>query len=331
MAKEPIPTIRAHPFRGKARRAAGLSLMAGVGALLLLIPSRAQDKPAAPAAKAGEYAGSEVCMGCHEDIAKAFQKNPHSVLDKFAKRGWQGKVCESCHGPGAKHAESVSADDIANPGKLAAAKADQKCLSCHLNQSTVAGRIQGGHARNQVSCAGCHSMHRERVEGAPAGLALRKPAAINELCSGCHSSEWAQFQRPHRHRLPENAMSCVDCHNPHGSFLPASIRTASANEPGCFRCHGDKRGPFVYEHAPVRLEGCVTCHEPHGSANPRMLTRREVTQQCLECHANIATPVASELGGIPPAFHDLRSARFRNCTICHVKIHGSQVNRALLR
>jgi hypothetical protein len=37
------------------------------------------------------------------------------------------------------------------------------------------------------------------------------------------------------------------------------------------------------------------------------------------------------LGGIPPAFHDLRSPQFRNCTLCHVKIHGSNVNQELLR
>ena len=30
------------------------------------------------------------------------------------------------------------------------------------------------------------------------------------------------------------------------------MRTFAASEPGCFRCHGDKRGPFTFEHAPVR-------------------------------------------------------------------------------
>jgi DmsE family decaheme c-type cytochrome len=130
-------------------------------------------------------------------------------------------------------------------------------------------------------------------------------------------------------------MSCVDCHNPHGSLLPASIRTASANEPGCFKCHGDKRGPFAFEHAPVRLDGCQGCHQPHGSANPRMLTRHEVRFVCLECHSNrpaqTAQTQAPVLGGIPPAFHDLQNPRYRNCTICHVKIHGSHVDRDLMR
>ena len=37
-------------------------------------------------------------------------------------------------------------------------------------------------------------------------------------------------------------------------------------------------------------------------------------------------------GVVPPAFHDdLTSPRFRNCTICHQKIHGSYIDRNLLR
>ncbi|MCL6507863.1 MAG: cytochrome c3 family protein, partial [Bryobacteraceae bacterium] len=80
----------------------------------------------------------------------------------------------------------------------------------------------------------------------------------------------------------------------------------------------------------VRVEGCTACHQPHGSANPRMLTRHEVRFVCLECHSNLPVPAAAA-GGVPPAFHDLRSPRFRNCTTCHVKIHGSYIDRAFLR
>jgi DmsE family decaheme c-type cytochrome len=289
--------------------------------------------PAAPATSASPaYVGSETCQTCHEDIYNAFQKNPHKLVDTQKRRGWEAKACESCHGPGGKHAESAEAAAIVNPSKLPAAEADRGCLKCHLNQPTHVGRIQSSHARNEVSCTACHSIHKH----GPDGLVPRKAAATNELCASCHAATWAEFQRPYKHRLPEGAMSCVDCHNPHGSILQASQQTYAANEPGCFRCHGNLRGPFTFEHAPVRLEGCSACHEPHGSSNPRMLVRAEVRYLCLECHSNrpsapgpIKNPPA--LGGVPPAFHNLLSPQFQNCTVCHMKVHGSYVSQELLK
>ncbi|MCW5981024.1 MAG: DmsE family decaheme c-type cytochrome [Bryobacteraceae bacterium] len=279
-----------------------------------------------------QYAGSEMCQACHEDIFSTFQKkNPHAVVETQPKHGWEGRACESCHGPGAKHSESADAGEILNPAKLSPARTDAICLNCHLNTPTHVGRVQGGHAKGQVSCVGCHPVH-HAVDGE---MAQRRHSRINAQCAACHTDVWASFQRPHAHRLEQRAMSCVDCHNPHGSFLPRNLQTALANEPGCFKCHGDKRGPFVFEHAPVRLDGCGSCHEPHGSANPRMLIRHEVSNLCLECHSNIFSPTGATAsgvpGGIPTGFHDLRSARFRNCTICHVKVHGSHVNRDFLR
>jgi len=275
------------------------------------------------------YAGSQACQVCHEDIFNAFQKSPHGEVEADQRRGFKGRACESCHGPGAKHAESAAAADIRNPGKLAAAAADKVCLSCHLNQPTQVGRLESSHMKDQVSCTACHKIH----ANGPRGVVARTAPEINKLCASCHLDVWAQFQKPFHHRLPEEAMSCVDCHNPHGTIRPAMTQSFAANEPGCFNCHGDKRGPFTFEHAPVRFEGCVACHEPHGSANPRLLTRQEVRLVCLECHANFSFQLNtnSKLGVVPPAFHDLRSPTFRNCTVCHQKIHGSYVDRNLLR
>jgi predicted CXXCH cytochrome family protein len=92
-------------------------------------------------------------------------------------------------------------------------------------------------------------MHKSLEELRP-----RKMTAINAKCAQCHTAVWASFQRPYKHKLPEGAMSCVDCHNPHGTQLPRSIQTVSANEPGCFRCHGDKRGQ-VGDGADVGVRG----------------------------------------------------------------------------
>ena len=81
------------------------------------------------AQQGAEYVGSETCQACHEDIHAAFQKDPHAVVDTDKKRGWETRACESCHGPASKHVESASADDIRNPAKLGAAKADESCLA----------------------------------------------------------------------------------------------------------------------------------------------------------------------------------------------------------
>ncbi len=276
------------------------------------------------------YVGSETCAGCHEDISKSLEKNPHNKLSTTKWRGWQERSCEACHGPGEKHAETNAADDILNPSKMQAAAVDKMCLSCHRNSKTQVGVIQNGHARSAVACTSCHTVHKPGQESS--GWQFRTAAGVNKKCASCHTSVWASFQKPHRHRLPEAAMSCTNCHNPHGSVLAQNMRTANAAEPGCFACHADKRGPFVFEHAPVRTEPCSTCHEPHGSANPRMLTRHAVANQCLECHSNLVSPTAGGIaGGVPTAIHDMRQPRYRNCTMCHQKIHGSNVHRGLLR
>ena len=303
--------------------------------LLLLVWSLAAQEPPSPGL--ATYAGVEICQVCHEEISGKFAANPHHLLETSKKRGregpkegWAGKTCEACHGPGSQHAESVDPKDIRNPGKLAPAETDRLCLDCHLNQPAHAGRIQSGHAKNQVACVSCHSIHKTAEELKPT-----KAATINRECANCHVSVWVQFQRPYTHKLPQDAMSCVDCHNPHGRNMTSTVRmTAAADQPACLNCHGDKRGPFLFEHAPMRTDGCSACHEPHGSSHPRMLTRNDARVTCLECHSNIGVPKPGQnggLGGVPPAFHNLQSQRFQACVTCHVKVHGSNVDRSFLR
>src|SRR6185436_7217529 len=76
--------------------------------LLVFVPRTAQS-----ATKT--YVGSDVCQTCHEDIFKAFQKDPHKVVDLDKTRGRENHACEGCHGPGGAHIETLSTDDIVNP------------------------------------------------------------------------------------------------------------------------------------------------------------------------------------------------------------------------
>src|SRR5690348_14775833 len=137
------------PPPGTRPARAGLRQALAVAAAMIFSASFTAAQEPAPDNKPVTYAGSEACQMCHEDIYKAFQKNPHIAVEKDKKRGWETRSCESCHGPGSKHTESTSAADIRNPAKLTVAEADKGCLTCHLNQPTHVGRVQNSHARNQ--------------------------------------------------------------------------------------------------------------------------------------------------------------------------------------
>ena len=109
-----------------------------------------------------------------------------------------------------------------------------------------------------------------------------------------------------------------------------------ANDQPCVNCHIDKRGPFVYEHGSLRVEGCDTCHQSHGSMNARMLRRPTVFTLCLECHNGKGSfgsfgPAFGHGVPTPASIHNLADPRYQNCTVCHQKIHGSHVDRNLLR
>ena len=81
--------------------------------------------------------------------------------------------------------------------------------------------------------------------------------------------------------IGEGKIVCSDCHNPHGSFTEAMLRTDTINDT-CYKCHAEKRGPFLFEHEPVR-ENCLNCHDPHGSVNEYML-KESRPRLCFECH-----------------------------------------------
>ena len=113
-------------------------------------------------------------------------------------------------------------------------------------------------------------------------------------------------------------MDCASCHDPHGSPALHMVRGQDANDM-CLRCHADKRGPFLWEHAPVR-ENCVSCHDPHGSNNDRMLVAK-VPMLCQRCHIS---------SGHPPTVYDQTQVNNasnrvvgRSCVNCHSQIHGS--------
>jgi predicted CXXCH cytochrome family protein len=291
-----------------------------------------------------DLVGSQTCKTCHEEQFNNFSKTAHSRLTQL--NDWKDKMhgCETCHGPGREHVEGGG--DITKirtfrnePPK----QISETCLYCHAGREEHNNFRRGEHWRNDVSCIDCHSPHPgdpvlkkgesityigESTAPRPNLSALRMLRTSEpQLCLQCHGEMKAQFTQPFHHKVLEGAMRCSDCHNPHGGFELKQTRLSIGADAPCIKCHTNLQGPFVFEHAPLKIEGCTLCHNPHGSANPRMLKRTEVFQLCLECHTD-----AHGIGAPnTPNFHNLATTRFRNCTTCHVKIHGSNTHNLFFR
>ena len=282
------------------------------------------SKPAATAS--AQYVGSETCKGCHEDLGKGLATNPHYELIKGEQKSGTPEEhgCESCHGPGSAHVEGGG--DKTKIFSFQAASVQQssaQCLTCHQKGHEQEGFARSVHLTNGVGCISCHSVHAPKVKSHL--LQASQPA----LCYQCHNEQKAEFNRPFRHRVNEGLVQCGDCHNVHGSVEQKQLRTSLNQDQVCFKCHTDKRGPFVFEHLPVKTEGCQSCHTPHGSTNPKLLRVNRVNLLCLQCHTLSTNANVPSQPPIGPAHN--QNQKYQACTMCHAFIHGSNFSEVFFK
>ncbi len=251
-----------------------------------------------------ELVGNKTCWQCH--------------MNDSHKGAGEGKVsCEDCHGPGdlavkdlheEKGRMACNYKTFIDIGKLPKPAQTMICMKCHSGLANFALHNWNTSAHNMagLSCVDCHNVHH--------GDNLKpKRDQIATLCGGCHQDVRASFMLPNHHPVPEGKITCIDCHNPHGSPNPGPMLVRETVKETCTRCHAEKEGPYVFEHADL-MEDCTICHTPHGSQNDWLLAERQPFL-CKQCHAP----------------HRLSSSNSfdrygTNCTNCHSQIHGTDLN-----
>lgn len=301
-----------------------------LGALLFAVaaPTARAADDVAPARLAPPAASEalRICTKCHDETWRtpvlAIETTKHAMMAD-PRTPFADRACMSCHGSSDQHlAKPADGAKRAEPdvvfernGPTPVGRQNAACLACH--QGGLRMHWQGSaHDNENIPCVSCHALHTDHD---PVLARETQP----DVCITCHKSKRAEIHRPSTHPIAEGVMGCSDCHNPHGSTGPSLLAKGTVNET-CTQCHSEKRGPFLWEHGPVR-EDCTICHRPHGSVNAALLKTRP-PYLCEQCHQAPQHPSSAYSGtGLSTAITPSGAQQLlgKACLNCHSEVHGS--------
>ena len=263
------------------------------------------------------------CQGCHDKaLGPMFSRSKHAGLELS---------CAQCHQNVGEHSKAQMAGDSKGPVPsmkgLKANDINATCLTCH-EKDGQSSYLSSMHARRNVACTSCHSVHNAKSPNEPAEDEGRRRHLLHVPPGRARTV--AAHVAPPRSRGQDELLELPQ---------PARGRPAQDDE--------GRLGQRAVLHLPRRearpvpvracagQEDCVSCHEPHGSNHSRLLIQK-VPNLCWNCHLtgsghfgsgdNFSTekgvPIAPP--GSPSGFPTVNS-RFvgRSCRKCHVNVHGS--------
>ncbi|MGD0642190.1 MAG: multiheme c-type cytochrome, partial [Roseiarcus sp.] len=140
----------------------------GAAPLVVAAVTRAPKTPKSETAddEPATYVGSQACVKCHRDQFGSFGQTLHGDIFLKNPRTDQEKLgCETCHGPGSKHAKTKETDSGA-PGDIISFSKDSPrsvadrnaiCLSCHEKGDRT--YWDGStHETQGLACTNCHQI-----------------------------------------------------------------------------------------------------------------------------------------------------------------------------
>lgn len=145
------------------------------------------------------------CGKCHTTgySSEGHQDGLEGIVGTWALPNIQ---CEACHGPGKKHTETVSEEDITVDDS------SELCGKCHVRGDPEKIPAKGGFIRHHeqynellssphknLSCDSCHEPHKR------AGLSIKLS------CESCHPRQKQEFTGS---TMQLAGLKCVDCHMP---------------------------------------------------------------------------------------------------------------------
>ena len=266
--------------------------------------------------------GADTCLKCHNrrskfPVLEIFKSKHANTNDK--RTPFSGLQCEACHGPGADHVPSVMQDSenkgIINFGRDSSTSIKEQnamCEQCHRGENQMHW-IGSAHQAANIACTNCHVIHAGKDP-------VQHATTQAKVCYQCHSRQRAEFLKTSSHPVRFNKMTCSECHSVHDAIGDALLIKNSVNDT-CYACHAEKRGPFLWEHAPAS-EDCSLCHRSHGSNHRSLLVKRPPFL-CQQCHSSSGHPSIAYSGAGLPGNSASGFLLAKSCNQCHVQVHGS--------
>jgi HEAT repeats/Cytochrome c554 and c-prime len=241
------------------------------------------------------------CLDCHTSgLHVEFDREAKKWTTEFADAG---VACESCHGPGSRHAESTETADIFHPVDAPAELGLAVCGQCHgprvplfplldADHHFRPGQRYDDHYDPIVVLIADRQSNDFFADGRPMSSSFEYQALLQSAC----------------HR--RGGATCLTCHTaPHAPHAKSELRAADPDR-GCRGCHAQvfAAGRAHTHHRAPAARRCVACHMPPVVSgvldrfadhaidvpSPDNTVRHGVPSACGVCHADRP---AGELAG----------------------------------
>jgi hypothetical protein len=246
------------------------------------------------------------CLDCHTTGLRAsFDRKTRRWNTAFADAG---VACESCHGPGGKHAATTVAAEIVHPGKVDREVALSICAQCHGPRQPLFPILDAEHRFRPGDRYDDFYQALVIVDG--------RARSADFFADGRPKSSSYEYQALSQSRCAlVGKATCLSCHAaPHESPGSDELKPEAGGDASCRSCH-----------AAVFAEG--TRHTHHQSKE---------SQSCLACHmpkvvSGVLDHFADHSLDIPVPENTVRHGVPNACSTCHAKSSSSDLQKELLR